>query len=32
MIRDETVAADSEGVLAFLTEKGHPAPAMDPVM
>ncbi len=32
MICDETIATDSEGVLAFLTEKGHPALAMDPVM
>ena len=32
MICDETIATDSEGVLAFLTEKGHPALNMDPVM
>jgi acetyl-CoA synthase len=32
MICDETIASDSEGVLAFLTEKGHPALAMDPIM
>ncbi len=32
MICDETVATDSEGVVAFLTEKGHPALNMDPVM
>jgi len=28
MICDETIATDSEGVLAFLTEKNHPALAM----
>jgi acetyl-CoA synthase len=32
MICDETIATDSEGVLAFLTEKGHPALAMDAIM
>ena len=32
MICDETIATDSEGVVAFLTEKGHPALNMDPVM
>ncbi len=32
MVCDETIAADPEGVLAFLTEKGHPALAMDPIM
>ncbi len=32
MICDETIADDSEGVLAFLTEKGHPALQMDPIM
>ena len=32
MICDETIAIDSEGVLAFLEEKGHPALALDPVM
>ncbi len=32
MICDETIATDSEGVLAFLTEKGHPALAMDALM
>ena len=32
MICDETIATDSEGVLAFLEEKGHPALAMDPIM
>ncbi|MDI6605042.1 MAG: acetyl-CoA decarbonylase/synthase complex subunit alpha/beta [Thermoanaerobacteraceae bacterium] len=32
MICDETIATDSEGVLAFLEEKGHPALTMDPLM
>ncbi|MGL4911942.1 MAG: acetyl-CoA decarbonylase/synthase complex subunit alpha/beta [Romboutsia sp.] len=32
MICDETIATDSEGVLAFLEEKGHPALSMDCVM
>ncbi len=32
MICDETIANDSEGVLAFLEEKGHPALAMECVM
>ena len=32
MICDETIASDSEGVLAFLEEKGHPALAMNPIM
>ena len=32
MICDETIATDSEGVLAFLEEKGHPALSMDPIM
>ncbi|MCC0635946.1 MULTISPECIES: acetyl-CoA decarbonylase/synthase complex subunit alpha/beta [unclassified Clostridioides] len=32
MICDETIADDSEGVLAFLEEKGHPALAMESVM
>ena len=32
MICDETIATDSEGVIAFLTEKGHPALNMDPIM
>jgi acetyl-CoA synthase len=32
MICDETIATDSEGVLAFLQEKNHPALAMDPIM
>ena len=32
MICDETVATDAEGVIAFLTEHGHPALNMDPLM
>ncbi|MBC3803447.1 CO dehydrogenase/CO-methylating acetyl-CoA synthase complex subunit beta [Acetobacterium fimetarium] len=32
MVCDETIAIDSEAVLAFLEEKGHPALAMDPIM
>jgi acetyl-CoA synthase len=32
MICDETIATDSEAVLAFLTEKGHPALSMPPIM
>ena len=32
MVCDETIADDSEGVLAFLEEKGHPALGMECVM
>ena len=32
MICDETIACDTEEVLHFLTEKGHPALTMDPIM
>ncbi len=32
MVCDETIADDSEGVLAFLEEKGHPALAMESVI
>lgn len=32
MICDETVAVDSEGVMAFLESKGHPALSLDPIM
>lgn len=32
MVCDETISTDSEGVLNFLTEKGHPALNMDPLM
>ncbi len=32
MICDETITTDPEELLAFLTEKGHPALSMDPIM
>ena len=32
MICDETIASDPEGVVAFLTEKGHPALTMAEIM
>ncbi|MDR2108523.1 MAG: CO dehydrogenase/CO-methylating acetyl-CoA synthase complex subunit beta [Coriobacteriales bacterium] len=32
MICDETIATDSEAVLEFLSEKGHPALALDELM
>lgn len=32
MIGDETIAEDPETLLAFLTEKGHPALGMEPMM
>lgn len=32
MVCDDSIASDSEGVLNFLTEKGHPALGMDPLM
>ena len=32
MICDDSIATDTEGVLAFLEEKGHPALGMDPIM
>jgi acetyl-CoA synthase len=32
MICDESIATDSEGVLAFLAEKGHPALGLEPIM
>jgi acetyl-CoA synthase len=32
MICDETIATDSDGVVDFLTKKGHPALSMDPIM
>ena len=32
MICDETIACDTEEVLNFLTEKGHPELTMDPIM
>ncbi|UWG97680.1 CO dehydrogenase/CO-methylating acetyl-CoA synthase complex subunit beta [Dehalobacter sp. DCM] len=32
MICDETIASESEAVLEYLSEKGHPALTMDPLM
>jgi acetyl-CoA synthase len=32
MVCDETIAIESDDVVAFLTEKGHPALNMDPIM
>ena len=32
MIGDETIAEDQETLLAFLTEKGHPALGLEPMM
>jgi acetyl-CoA synthase len=32
MICDETIAVDAEAVVAFLTEKGHPALQLDDIM
>lgn len=32
MICDESIAIESDAVLAFLEEKGHPALGMDPIM
>ena len=32
MIGDETVATDPEALVEFLTEKGHPALGLDPMM
>ena len=32
MICDETITTDPEELVAFLTEKGHPALSMDPIM
>ncbi|NLI92650.1 MAG: CO dehydrogenase/CO-methylating acetyl-CoA synthase complex subunit beta [Peptococcaceae bacterium] len=32
MVCDETIAVESEAVLEFLAEKGHPALTMDPLM
>ena len=32
MIGDETIAEDPETLVAFLTEKNHPALGMDPMM
>ena len=32
MIADETVATTEEEVIAYCTEKGHPALTMEPIM
>ena len=32
MIADETITTDSAELVDFLTEKGHPALGMDPIM
>ena len=32
MIGDETIATDPETLLEFLTEKGHPALGLEPLM
>jgi acetyl-CoA synthase len=32
MIADETIAEDAEALMNFLTEKGHPALKLDPLM
>jgi acetyl-CoA synthase len=32
MIADETITEDPESLVAFLSEKGHPALEMDPMM
>jgi acetyl-CoA synthase len=32
MIGDETIATDPETLLEFLTEKGHPALKLEPLM
>jgi acetyl-CoA synthase len=32
LICDETIATDSDGVLDFLSQKGHPALDLDPIM
>jgi acetyl-CoA synthase len=32
MIADETITTDSAELIEFLTEKGHPALGMDPIM
>jgi acetyl-CoA synthase len=31
-ICDERIATDVEGLVAYITEKGHPAPSMDPLL
>ena len=32
MIADETITEDPEALVEFLTEKGHPALGLDPLM
>ena len=32
MVGDETIAEDPETLMAYLSEKGHPALNMDPLM
>ena len=32
MIGDETIAEDPETLMTYLSEKGHPALSMDPLM
>jgi acetyl-CoA synthase len=32
MIADETIGVTEEAILPFLTEKGHPALTMDPII
>jgi acetyl-CoA synthase len=32
MIADETIGTTEEEILPFLTEKGHPALKMDPII
>ncbi|MCJ7845830.1 hypothetical protein MUB35_10910, partial [Blautia sp. NSJ-175] len=32
MVGDETIATDPEELITFLTEKGHPALELDPMM
>ena len=32
MVGDETIATDPETLVGFLTEKGHPALSMEPMM
>ena len=32
MVGDESIATDPEALVEFLTEKGHPALSMDPMM
>lgn len=32
MIADETIAADGEALIDFLSQKGHPALGLDPLM